>query len=249
MGNSGVTDFGIDRLDAGLKIGYKDLTLNTRLIRLEQGPYFGLLLAVNDESDLDAWFALSELAYRHRFGRNGSLSARTYLVQGMEDFYWELLPEGTGPFTDGMIGNPSGEEQMRGFKAQFDYRAAEAHLLTVGAVVERKSVYDTKHIANFDPLTGAPIGPVQDITEGGNYIREETRAIWAVYLQDDWDVTDDVNLVFGIRHDRYSDFGGTTNPRVAAVWHFARGWDAKLMYGTAFMAPTFSALYFINNPA
>jgi iron complex outermembrane receptor protein len=249
FGNSGVTDFRIDRLDAGLKIGYKELTLNTRLIRLDRGPYLGALLAVNDESDLDTWFVVSELAYRHRFGQNGNLSARTYLNQGMENFYWELLPEGTGPFTDGMIGNPSGEEHMRGLEAQFDYRAAEAHLLTVGAVVEQIDVYDTKHIANFDPLTGAPIGPVQDITDGGNYIREETRKIWAVYLQDDWSLTDEVNLVFGVRHDRYSDFGATTNPRVAAVWQFAQGWDAKLMYGTAFIAPTLSALYYINNPA
>jgi iron complex outermembrane receptor protein len=249
LGNSGVTDFRVDRLDTGLKIGYNDFTLNTRLTRLDRGPYFGVLFAANDESDLDTWFVFSELAYRHRFGQNGSLSVKTYLDQGMEDFYWEILPEGTGPFTDGMIGNPSGKYATRGFEAQFDYRAADTHLLTVGAAVEQKSVYDTKHIANFDPLTGAPIGPVQDITDGGNYIREETRKIWAVYLQDDWSLTEKVNLVFGIRHDRYSDFGGTTNPRVAAVWQFAQGWDAKLMYGTAFMAPTFGELYFINNPA
>ena len=248
LGNSGVTDFRMDRLDTGLRIGYKELTLNTRLIRLDKGPYLGGLLAVNDESDLDSLFVVSELAYRRRFGRNGGLSAKIYTNQLEEDNFFELLPEGTGPFTDGMIGNPSGKGQQRGIEAQFDYRAADAHLLTVGAVTERKRLYDTKHIANFDPLTGAPIGPIQDITAGGNFILERSRDIWAVYLQDDWDLTEDVNLVLGVRHDRYSDFGGTTNPRAAAVWQFARGWDAKLMYGTAFIAPSFGSLYFINNP-
>lgn len=247
LGNSGMTDFRIERLDTGFKIGYKDLALNTRLIRLDQGPYLGALFAVNDESDLDMWYYFSDLSYRHGLGQNARVTIRTYVEHAMEDFYWELFPEGSGPFTDGMIGSPSGKELERGVEAQFDYRLMDSHRLTIGAVTERKRLYDTRHIANFDPLTGAPLGATLDITDDGNYIQDRSREIWAVYLQDDWSVTEEVNLVAGVRHDRYSDFGATTNPRVAAVWRSGT-WDAKLMYGTAFMAPTFGSLYFINNP-
>jgi iron complex outermembrane receptor protein len=148
-----------------------------------------------------------------------------------------------------MIGNPSAKDQNRGAEVQFDYQWADPHRLTIGTVVERKQMYDTRSIANFDPATGAPLGSLQDITDGGNYILEKTRDIWAAYLQDEWNITEQIDLVAGVRHDRYSDFGRTTNPRVAAVWQFATSWDAKLMYGTAFLAPPFGALYLINNPA
>ncbi len=248
LGNAGVTDYDLNRLDVGLKVGYKELTLNTRWLKVERGPYIGIAFAVNDETDLDFTTHLSELAYRHSFGEKVAFTARGYVRQTVQNLSWEILPEGTGPFTDGMIGNPSGKDQNRGAELQFDYRWADPHRLTIGSVVERKQIYGTRHITNFDPLTGAPLGSLQDITDGGNFILEKTRDIWAAYLQDEWNVTEKINLVAGVRHDHYSDFGGTTNPRVAAVWQFAQAWDAKLMYGTAFLAPPFGSLYLINNP-
>src|SRR5204863_9929476 len=58
----------------------------------------------------------------------------------------------------------------------------------------------------------------------------------------------DWSLTAGVRHDRYSDFGGTTHPRVALVWEAAYDLTAKLLYGSAFRAPAFTELYILNNP-
>ena len=55
-------------------------------------------------------------------------------------------------------------------------------------------------------------------------------------------------LTAGVRHDQYSDFGGTTNPRLALVWDTAYNLTSKLLYGQAFRPPSFSELYNINNP-
>lgn len=82
----------------------------------------------------------------------------------------------------------------------------------------------------------------------GNWTKEERRDIWAFYFQDIWQVTDEVALTLGARHDNYSDFGSTTNPRVALVWGFAEKWNLKVLYGKAFRAPTFEELYNDNNP-
>jgi iron complex outermembrane receptor protein len=49
-----------------------------------------------------------------------------------------------------------------------------------------------------------------------------------------------------VRHDHYSDFGGTTNPRVALVWDASLNLTAKLLYGQAFRAPSFNEQYTIN---
>jgi iron complex outermembrane receptor protein len=69
-----------------------------------------------------------------------------------------------------------------------------------------------------------------------------------VYVQDEWAFARDWYLTAGVRHDQYSDFGGTTNPRLALVWETAYNLTSKLLYGRAFRPPSFSELYIINNP-
>jgi len=58
-----------------------------------------------------------------------------------------------------------------------------------------------------------------------------------------------INLTAGVRHDNYSEFGGTTNPRAGLVWGFLENADLKLLYGRAFRAPDFAELYTDNNLA
>jgi iron complex outermembrane receptor protein len=57
-----------------------------------------------------------------------------------------------------------------------------------------------------------------------------------------------LGLTAGVRHDQYSDFGGTTNPRMALVWDASFDLTAKLLYGRAFRAPAFAESYGITNP-
>lgn len=64
-----------------------------------------------------------------------------------------------------------------------------------------------------------------------------TSTLWAVYAQNEMRLGSQVILNFGIRHDHYESFGGTTNPRLALIWHPLDGTDLKLIYGTAFRAP------------
>jgi outer membrane receptor for ferrienterochelin and colicins len=63
-----------------------------------------------------------------------------------------------------------------------------------------------------------------------------------------------LTLSAGLRYDHYSDFGGTTNPRLGLIYHLAQPTTLKLLYGTAFrapepfeLAPDYGA-FFDNNP-
>lgn len=56
-----------------------------------------------------------------------------------------------------------------------------------------------------------------------------------------------MGLTMGIRHDHYSDFEGTTNPRIGFVWNFMHNATLRLLYGQAFRAPAFNELYLTNN--
>ena len=81
------------------------------------------------------------------------------------------------------------------------------------------------------------------------YIPNREREIYYVSLQDEWLFQSDWEMTYGIRIDKYSDFGNTVNPRLALVWATDLNLTSKLLYGRAFRAPSFNELYAINNPS
>lgn len=72
---------------------------------------------------------------------------------------------------------------------------------------------------------------------------ENQRTSYNIYIQDEWRFAPGWELTTGLRHDHYSDFGDTTNPRLALVWSTTPTLTSKLLYGEAFRAPAFSNLY------
>ena len=64
-----------------------------------------------------------------------------------------------------------------------------------------------------------------------------TSLIAALYAQDEFGITSRLTLNAGVRHDHYSTFGGTTNPRLALIYRPAEKTTLKLLYGNAFSAP------------
>jgi len=147
----------------------------------------------------------------------------------------------------GVIGNPGGTQSKGTLSIQADYSGFKGHSLLVGAGSEWIEV-DPREVKNFG--TGSPDGVLVDVT-GSQYafMSRETRTVNHLLLQDEWQVNQDWAVTAGVRYDDYSDFGNTTNPRVAVVWSGPSLLTTKLLYGRAFRAPAFSELYFRNNPA
>ena len=78
-----------------------------------------------------------------------------------------------------------------------------------------------------------------DYTAIGNLFGTDsaTSVIWALYGQDEFAITHKLTLSAGLRYDHYSNFGGTTNPRLGLIYHLFHPTTLKLLYGTAFRAP------------
>jgi len=72
------------------------------------------------------------------------------------------------------------------------------------------------------------------------------REIFYFSLQDEWNFSPDWALTTGVRYDDYSDFGNTTNPRIALVWQTSYTLSTKLLYGRAFRAPVYKELNLQN---
>lgn len=64
-----------------------------------------------------------------------------------------------------------------------------------------------------------------------------------LYAQDEWRFLSDWLLTVGVRADHYSDFGLTTNPRLALVWTATADLSYKLLYGRAFRPPSIFESY------
>jgi outer membrane receptor for ferrienterochelin and colicins len=67
---------------------------------------------------------------------------------------------------------------------------------------------------------------------------------WGVYIQDEFSILKNLILNAGFRHDQYSTFGGTNNPRMALIYNPFEKTIIKLLYGTAFRPPNVYELYY-----
>lgn len=69
---------------------------------------------------------------------------------------------------------------------------------------------------------------------------------WAFFAQQELHPRDDLDLNAGVRYDHYKTFGGTVNPRAAMIYRPWNNGSVKLLYGTAFRAPTVFELYYTD---
>ncbi len=80
-------------------------------------------------------------------------------------------------------------------------------------------------------------------TSVGAFDEEADLESW--FVQDQWEVTDDVHVTAALRGDEHSAFGSKTSHRVtfSSSWAEGRG-RIRGSYGSAFRAPTFNELYY-----
>lgn len=69
------------------------------------------------------------------------------------------------------------------------------------------------------------------------------RDVKAVYAEFNFPVLKNVETQFALRHDRYNDVGGTTNPKVGIRWNPTKEVIFRGSYGTGFRAPTLTDLH------
>ena len=71
---------------------------------------------------------------------------------------------------------------------------------------------------------------------------------FSFYVQDEYQVLRNLAVTVGLRHDRYTDVGGATTPRLAFVFAPFRYSTLKLLYGEAFRTPSAYELYYNDPP-
>jgi iron complex outermembrane receptor protein len=237
-----------EKTDLNLKLSYKNLEIKGKYMKKRRKDYIGVGDALNDDTILRDTYIFSELIYKLPLGEKLNITPKVYYDQYNYSPFFEQRPDGyLGIYPDGIKGQLRFKQRTIGFENQFNYKIFEGNELTFGFQYEWIHQHDIKFSKNTHPITNAPLPAVLDFTHDLPFTRRVTRQIWALYLQDEWSITDDIDLTVGVRHDNFTRFGGTTNPRVGLVWRFMEDAHLKLLFATAFRAPSFQEMFLTNN--
>ncbi|WP_413935339.1 TonB-dependent receptor plug domain-containing protein [Nitrospira sp. BLG_1] len=204
------------------KLSYGDFTLaGGHQWRKKNVPTaaFGTLFNDNRQLTVDERTYL-DLVYQHEFSNHLNVKARLYFDRY---YYYSDLPYDSG------ISNPPSilnkdvtEADWWGAELTATKRFFDQHKLTVGTEYRDQFRLNQSN---------------RDINPPATYLDDKRRSSFvAAYLQDEWTIMDHLTLVAGVRHDHYSTFGGTTNPRVGLISTWNKT-TVKLLYGQAFRAP------------
>jgi len=227
-----------------------------------QGDHIGMVTGVAGALDphtygktrrSHAQFTLTDVELAPQWRGSVSLSGMNSITEYPRGLM--LYPPGAfgGEFPQGMYGAPNTwEAQWRG-AMQATYSGFAGHALKLGLGVDDLDLYRTQEFKNFAlHAGGAPTrlgdGAVVEVPGADSFLLPHRRRARHAFVQDEWRLARDWTLTAGLRRDLYNDVGGSTNPRVAVVWDASLDVTAKLLYGHAFRAPSFTELYSINNP-
>ncbi|GAX62128.1 outer membrane receptor protein [Candidatus Scalindua japonica] len=243
-----------ERIDLNLKLSYKNLELNSKYMNRKKEGYVGIDNTLSDDTTWRDTYAFTELIYNIKYSEKFNIKTRAYY-----DYYYssaeiETRPEGfvdqfTRLFPDGIKSVTRFKEHTLGIETQFNYKVFERNELTFGFQYEWIHQNSVNLDANIFPPTIGPLSSLTDFSHDFPFTRRSaTRQIWSLYLQDEWNITKDVDFTFGVRYDHFTRFDSTTNPRAGLIWRFIEDAHLKLLFATAFRAPNFNELFFANNP-
>ncbi len=179
--------------------------------------YFGSVFNDPRTRNLD-YHQYLDLSYRHSITEKWELTARTSYdqdrLQGPVVYATGIPDDPTAVDTFSFRGNWwDGEARLSG-------TLLDKHKIAVGTEITNNLRQDQgnyfENVFTADPANSL---------------------IWAFYGQDEFAIRHDLTLSAGVRYDHYSNFGGTTNPRLGLIYHLFRPTTLKLLYGTAFQAP------------
>lgn len=269
----GTANLRTHRQEAELYIDYKGLVIDAQFQRFDRYyplSEFYMLTDPAQAKDFNAGF----MEARYTFDLSRDLKLRTrasydniyvdvrggFLPNGytlIADINGDGIPEsnfdlnGDGipeTWPEGVYGAYGYRSEQCRAEAIFDYNLATNNKLLLGFFYEDIATKDVFVKSNMSLTTFIRLPGYTDLSDTANWNKPAQRNISGFFFQDEWDVYEHWYLILGGRYDDYSDVGTAVTPRCGLVYEYAPQGSVKLLYGTAFRAPSFAELYHQNNP-
>ena len=168
---------------------------------------------------------MGSLDYQINFNQEKSSLILYYGGQRTDrDHYTGIIPDGEPELSDFLADLPYGISKVithQGggqYNHRFDKFLGGSTVLTVGS----EYVYDD----------------VLDQIEPYNYLIDQTTTNWGTFVQNDWDVTPELNFLSGVRIDRHNLVEDViVSPRLSLLYKLKETTQFRLGWGTGFRAP------------
>ena len=169
-----------------------------------------------------------DLSYQHTMSRGWDLAARTSVGRHVYDGIYAYSP--AAPGNSDLLNYDFGRGTWWSGELKVQH-SLERHNLTLGTEFQENLQQDqgNYNINPFLPFIAS---------------RPPRSGIWAFYGQDEFALTRKLSLSAGMRYDHYYTFGGTTNPRLGLIYHPFAQTAFKLLYGSAFRAPSAYEMFY-----
>ncbi|WP_417780786.1 TonB-dependent receptor domain-containing protein [Stutzerimonas xanthomarina] len=105
----------------------------------------------------------------------------------------------------------------------------------------------------FDTKLVAPLGDAHLLSVGGQYWDAELtdgiagedfqQTSWALFVEDEWRLRDDLALTLGARYEDHEAFGGHVSPRAYLVWNTTDSWTMKGGVSKGYRTPSLNQLH------
>lgn len=218
----------------------------------------GALTHDGEKHDFD--FGYAEAIFDTALSRSMTMKTKASYDYTHLSVNGELLPDGFSWGADingdGIVDTwPDGvyfdygysSDQFR-FENLLDYKITDNNELLLGVFYEHIRSRDVYVKTEMNIVYLYKLPGMIDISDTFNWNQPAQRAIYGAFFQDEWNITESWYLITGGRSEHYSDMGTTFNPRCGVVWEYGRDDSVKLLYGSAFRAPSFAELYHKSNP-
>ncbi|MFT7433989.1 MAG: outer membrane receptor for ferrienterochelin and colicins [Alphaproteobacteria bacterium] len=160
--------------------------------------------------------------------------------------------KGTGIYVDDhFIAGSISNMNALNLSANFNYDVNVSHKINFGFEYNTDDMPDAGHNSNYDAASGFTSylgGIVDQLSDEVRFINDRRRTSKGIYIQDYREWSNKVSTTFGIRYDKFSNFGETINPRLAIVRKHDKHNIFKFMYGSAFKSPSRFANWAKGNP-
>ncbi|MDH4080641.1 MAG: TonB-dependent receptor [Nitrospira sp.] len=172
-----------------------------------------------------------DFSYQHEFANQLNLKARLYYDRYYYrgQYPYDYASIGIPPFT---LNQDVTQTDWWGAELTATKRLFDRHKITAG----------TEYRDQFRQYQAN-----RDVEPPATYLEDRRDSSFiAGYLQDEWAITDHLTLNAGFRHDHYSTFGGTTNPRAGLISTWGKT-TVKVLYGQAFRAPNAYEQFYVSS--
>lgn len=257
FGHSGNADNDLEQYDLQARYQSEHFEINTRLTHQEREEFAGPINVLSPDSESTTDYGFIDVQWRHDAVLSHAVKIRAYYDYGEGEADLINIPPGSAPpglfaflfNSNGSIGHVSLNTTKMGLEMQATYGGFAQHVLTYGTAFERQEQDDLKNISNWDGNFSNPSTPdLVDRSNTLNFGQDASRDINSLFIEDIWQISDNVIVNLGIRYDDFSDFGDTLNPKASLRWDIAPEFALRLLYGAAFRAPDFRDLYLSNTP-